>query len=225
MKKDKLIIFDLDGTLYQFRGKSFRGSGLQKRVLENALKYIQSKLQKTLPEAQKILREIQQEYGEDISIALEEKYNCSRKEYFDNVWNIEAKGIIGEAGPVRKIIERLNKQYELLLMSDGAEVWIQNVLKELRIEEFFREKILSGDGKKRKSLFSRFDEISDLYNFSPGNIIVVGDQEKTDIIPAKKCGFKTIFINRQNSKYADVNIKKIQEAEWAIKTIFEQDAV
>lgn len=220
MRKDKLIIFDLDGTLYQFRGGSFRGSGLQKKVLENALKYIQSKLQKTSPEAQKILREIQRKYGEDISIALEEKYNCSRKDYFDNVWDIDAGGIIKEAGPVQNIIESLNKKYELLLVSDGAEVWIQNALKELGIKKFFLGKILSGDGEKRKSLFNRFDEISVLYNFSPGNIIVVGDQEKTDIIPAKKCGLKTIFVNQQKSKYANINIKTIRDVECSIGKVF-----
>ena len=220
MKKDKLIIFDLDGTLYQFQGGSFKNSGLEKMVLKNALKYIQDRLQKTLPEAQKILQKIRDEYGEDISIALEERYNCSRKDYFDSVWNIEAKGVIRESGLVRDIIKKLNKKYALLLVSDGAEVWINNALRELGIEKYFKGRILAGDGDKRKSLGNRFSMIPKGYGFKPGDIVVIGDQEKTDIIPAKEQGLKTIFVSQRKSVYSNITIKTINEVEQAIEEVF-----
>jgi len=223
MRKDKLIIFDLDGTLYQFQGGSFKNSGLEKIVLKNALKYIQDRLQKTLPEAQKILQKIRREYGEDISIALEKEYNCSRKDYFDSVWNIKAKGIIRGSDSVRGIIKKLNKKYELLLISDGAEVWINNALRELDIEKYFKGRILAGDGDKRKSLGNRFNVIPAEYGFSPQDIVVVGDQEETDIIPAKECGFKTVFIGNYsgyNSEFADINLKTIKKVGIAIEEVF-----
>ena len=133
MIKNKLIIFDLDGTLYKFTNDSFVNSGLQKKVLANAKNYIQKKLKQDQAQAQKILREIQKEYGEDISIALEKKYNCSRRDYFNEVWDISAKGIITSNANIRNILLSLREENKLLLVSDGAMVWIMNVLRELNM--------------------------------------------------------------------------------------------
>ncbi len=221
MKKSKLIIFDLDGTLYRFRNGSFSGSGLQKIILRNALKFIRKKLKKTKKEAEKILDDIKNKYGEDISIAIEKEYGILRREYFDFVWNVDAHQIIEGEENTKKILKKLNKKYEFLLVSDGAYVWIQNALKELGVENLFEGKILSGDGNKRKSLGNRFTEISERYSFLPKNIVVVGDQEKTDIIPAKKLGFKTIFVNENRiSNDADINLKNLENLEFEVDGLF-----
>ncbi len=223
MKKDKLIIFDLDGTLYKFKDGTFVSSGLQKQVLKNAIKYIQFKLKKTKKEAQKILNDIVQNYGEDISIAMEEKYNCTRRDYFDFVWDIDAKNIITGSQDMSKILRKLDREYKLALISDGAFIWIQNALIELNLIEFFEGNIFSGDGQKRKSLKNRFNDIPKQYSVLPKNIISIGDQEKTDIIPAKQLGFKTIFVsNSKKTTFADVNIDSIKKCEKAINKLFKK---
>jgi len=114
MIKNKLIIFDLDGTLYKFKNGSFINSGLQKKVLKNALSYIQKKLKQSKSQAKNTLKIIQEEYGEDISIALEEKYGCSRQDYFNEVWNISAKGIIIGDKNIKNILLELAKENTLL---------------------------------------------------------------------------------------------------------------
>ena len=48
MNKNKLIIFDLDGTLYKLDGGSFLNSKLNKKILKNVVKYIQKKLKKNM---------------------------------------------------------------------------------------------------------------------------------------------------------------------------------
>ena len=220
MIKNKLIIFDLDGTLYKFTNDSFVNSGLQKKVLANAKNYIQKKLKQDQAQAQKILREIQKEYGEDISIALEKKYNCSRRDYFNEVWDISAKGIITSNANIRNILLSLREENKLLLVSDGAMVWIINALRELNILDIFEKNILSGDGKKRKSLGNRFDNLSNQYGFLSRDVVVIGDQESTDIIPARNIGFKTIYINDKKSKYADVTIENIDNIAKGIEKVF-----
>ncbi|MEA3323092.1 MAG: HAD family hydrolase [Patescibacteria group bacterium] len=223
MRKNKLIIFDLDGTLYKFRGGSFINSGLQKIVLQNASQYIQIKLHKTEKDASVLLKNIQKLYGENISIALEKKYNCSRREYFDFVWNIDAKGLIVGSSKMKNVLNRLSKKYQLLLISDAAFVWIENALKELELESFFEGKILSGDGNKRKIFENRFVDIPKQYNVLPENIISIGDQEKTDILPAKKIGFKTIYVKGvKESSVADENIDAVEECEKIIDLFFYQ---
>ncbi len=222
-KNKKLIIFDLDGTLYKFYNGSFIGSGLQKIVLKNAKQFIMNKLNKNYQEAQNILNWIIKEYGEDISIALEEKYGILRKEYFDYVWDINAKDIIYNNLNIRNILKKIKDKYQFLLVSDGAYVWIKNALKELGIEDFFKNNILSGDGAERKSLLNRFNKIPEQYGFAPENIVVVGDQEKTDIIPANKLGFKTIFISEKyKSTVADVTIYSLNKIDKVLEQFFSQ---
>lgn len=222
MKKDKLIIFDLDGTLYKMKGGSFSNSKLHKKISENAIKYIKTKLKISKHEAENILKEVVHEYGENISIALEKKYGLNRYDYFDYVWNVKPKSYINKSKDIENILIRLNKDYEFLLISDSPKIWIINVLKALGIDTFFKGKILSGEGNKRKIFGNRYDDILNKYNIVPSDVIVVGDQEDTDIVPAKKIGLKTIFINQsKKSKLADVNIRNISNIESAISFLYD----
>jgi len=59
----KMIIFDLDGTLYSFKGGSIKKSGLYKKILENTKKYIIEKFNKDESDAKNLLEEILREYG------------------------------------------------------------------------------------------------------------------------------------------------------------------
>ncbi len=47
--------------------------------------------------------------------------------------------------------------------------------------------------------------------------ISVGDQEETDIIPAKLLGMKTIFIGEKKSNISDYTIRDIFELEEFVK--------
>ncbi len=221
MNSNKLIIFDLDGTLYKLKGGSFSSSELNKEMLKNAAKYIQVKLNKSREEASEILKNIKIEYGENISIALEEKYNLDRYEYFDYVWDIDPKNLIIKYDNLENILMRMSKEYQFLLTSDAPRKWIENVLKELNIDSFFEGKILSGEGNKRKVFGNRFTYIAKEYNIKPEQIVAIGDQEESDIIPAKQLGFKTIYINKENkSDVADISIKDTKYLEAAFSFLF-----
>jgi FMN phosphatase YigB (HAD superfamily) len=51
----------------------------------------------------------------------------------------------------------------------------------------------------------------------------VGDQENTDIIPAKKLGINTIYINKNTkSEFADVNLVDINNLEKEIINLFKK---
>jgi len=213
MNKNKLIIFDLDGTLYKLDGGSFLNSKLNKKILKNVVKYIQKKLKKNKKEAEIILKKIKKKYGENISIGLENDFKINRYDYFNFVWDIQPSQYIKKYPNLKKILAKLNKNYEFVLMSDAPCIWINNVLNELDINIFFKNKIFSGEGNKRKIFNNRFDELIKKYNFKPEQIVTIGDQEESDIIPAKKLGIKTIYINNKKSKIADVSIKNLENLE------------
>lgn len=219
-KKNRLIIFDLDGTLYELDGGSFKDSSLRKEILKNVKDLITNRFSKDVTDAKKILQNIQEKYGEHLSIAFEKEFGMDRYEYFDEVWDIPARDIVKKTGNIKSILINLQKEFEMIILSDAPRVWIMNVLKELDIVDIFKNKIYSGEGDRRKGLNNAFSSIIKDLKFLPEHCIVVGDQENTDIIPAKKISMRAIFVNKkQSSPEADVSISSIAELPEALDII------
>lgn len=115
---------------------------------------------------------------------------------------------------------KLKRQYRLVILSDAPKIWIHNVLIELQIIDIFKNAIFSGEGDLRKGSENAFSNIVKLLKVKPRDCIAVGDQERTDIIPAKKLGMRTIFVHRKNvSSSANANIKEIQNLADAISRL------
>lgn len=218
--RDKLIIFDMDGTLYEFAGGSYDKSSLKPLITENALKFIENKLSKNRAEADQILVNIKQKYNNQISIGLEKEYNLDRYEYFNTVWNIPAKDIVLYTHGLKEAIEQLAKDYKLIIVSDAPRIWINNVLIELGVRDLFGTDIFSGEGDDRKEFGNIFSKIINNFGFAPENCISIGDQIQTDIVPAKSLGMRTILLSRQDScPEADQVIEKIDSLLSAIDKI------
>ncbi|MFA5154982.1 MAG: HAD family hydrolase [Patescibacteria group bacterium] len=206
------IIFDLDGTLYKLRGGSYSQSPLKRYVLKNAAAYLAARLAKSKPEAARILRGILKKYKEEISIGVEKEFKLDRHDYFRTVWNIPARLVVSKERNLRRSLLALSKCYRLIIISDAPLVWIKNVLIELGVYDIFRGRIFSGESDNRKGFQSAFPYIIKSLKLKPRDCISVGDQESSDIIPAKKLGLKTVFINQlKKSTLADFNVKSIGE--------------
>lgn len=216
----KLIIFDLDGTLYGFKKGSFRQSGVYKKVIENTENYIAKKLKKTKSGAKLILKKILKEYGESISIGLKEKFRIDRYDYFNTVWDIPTKRYIKRNIKLRRRLLKISRSYNLALISDAPKIWINHVLAELKIDDIFKNRIFSGESNTRKEFNNAFKGILKVLGIKPQYCIVFGDQEKTDIIPAKKLGIKTVLVGEKTkSSVADYAIKNILEIEKALNSL------
>lgn len=223
MKKQnrkKLIILDLDGTLYALPGGSYSKSPLRRRVLANAENFIAAKLSKTKSEARSILGAVQKKYGEQISIGLEKEYGLDRYDYFNVVWDIPARGIVKKNKGLRNLLLSLRKTHNLALVSDAPQVWIKNVLTTLSVQDIFRNSTFSGEGNRRKGFGNAFVNIILTNKIRPADCIAVGDQEETDIIPAKKLGSLAIFVHpTKRSSFADANIISLHELPKAIQSL------
>lgn len=218
--KNKLFIFDLDGTLYTFHGGSFKKSSLKRAVWAKALKFIANRLAANNAESKKIFKKIRLMYGENISIGLEKEYGISRFDYFEYTWKLPAKEFINKNSAVKGIITRLSKNNKVIVLSDAPKVWINSVLKELGLYSLLKNNIRSGEGDTRKIFGNAFEAIVKEFDFDASDCAVIGDQEETDIIPAKKIGLKTIFVGKKTSKFADSTINDISEVESAVENIF-----
>lgn len=207
----------MDGTLYEFKGDSFRNSGLYDFIIENTLLYISNKLKKTKIEAQEILNFILKKYKDSISIGLEKEYNINRYDYFNFVWDIDAKKYVKFDSIINSLLLKLQKNFDLVLLSDAPMIWISRILDYLEIREIFKNNIFSGEGDARKEFDNAFEKICETMNIEASVCIVVGDQEETDIAPAKKLGMNTVFVHSDKRSFlADYNIKSIADIEEAL---------
>lgn len=207
----KLLIFDLDGTLYQFKAGSFRDSGLNKKVRENLVELISNLDNCPLSQAEDKMLSLEKKYREHFSLAMEDTYGMDRFEYFAKVWNIPAKGYIKPNENLRNSLLNLKDKYELVVISDAPRIWVENVLKELNIIDLFSQ-VFTGEGDIRKAFGNSFKAIIAKLGYLPDQVISIGDQEETDIKPAKELGIKTIFINKdRKSEIADFSVENISQ--------------
>lgn len=187
-----VVIFDMDGVLYQLDGNNngYSGSTLEKAVLINAKNFIKRREGCINDQANIVLTNgLKDTVG--LSAYLSRRYGISRLEYFNSVWNINPSRVINDSIDITIIISALkqNSQLKLILLTSAPQIWTQRVLKYLKLSNFF-ESIYTGeqfDQKKRifKMLVKRY---------KPKNIISVGNQFDSDIKPAQKLGMDALFI-------------------------------
>ena len=119
------------------------------------------------------------------------------------------------------VIETLNylknKGFILVLITNVDRYAHEKVIS-LFPKDMFDTVIASYDVGFKKPNKDIFLKLSDKYGLDGNSIMMVGDSEDADILPSKKLGWKTVFINRlgKKCKFADYNISSLRE----LKIIF-----
>jgi FMN phosphatase YigB (HAD superfamily) len=187
----KVVIFDMDGTLYELDGTNsgFSGSTLESKALDNALIFIQTREQCSLNEAATI-REVGLTDPVGLSAFLAQRYNITREEYFATVWNINPSGLIrGFEKPV-SVINKLSKtDTKLILVTSAPRVWQKQLCSFLNISEAFESIYTAEQFKTKTDIFSMLAK-----RYIPENVLSIGDQYRTDIEPAQQVGFNTFQV-------------------------------
>lgn len=216
-KMKPLLILDLDGTLYDFdngKTKNFKKSRVYKAVKSNACKFIAQKQRTSINEAQKIYKKVVIEFDGEVSIGLEKTFGIDRYEYFKAAFDLNPKDFITKKD-LRPFIKGLKT--DIAILTGAPKVWADVVLDYLNLTEY-KEKLFTGESDIRKPNPKAFEQVCSSLKFAPANCISVGDQLKTDIIPAKSLGMKTILI-KSNSSEADFCINSLEELPGALKRI------
>lgn len=189
----EVIIFDMDGTLYQLDGvdNGFAGSKLERQVLLNARGFIKKIEGCNDAQADKFIQEgILDEIG--LSAFLANRYGIDRRQYFDEVWNIDPEGIAESFQVSPEVIRELKAKrpnVKLVLLTSAPRSWAERLLRFIDVRDAF-ELIFTGEQYKTKK--DVFNMLSQRYDSS--KILSVGDQEATDIQPAKELGMRTLLV-------------------------------
>lgn len=189
-----VTIFDMDGTLYQLDGENngFSGSTLERSILENALRFVMEKEECSSADAEGIINEgIRNPIG--LSKFLANRYSISRSDYFNRAWDINPEGVVSYdqelIDNLRQLVRR-NPGTKYVLVSSAPAIWVGKVLEYLGIKDCFELCITAEKFGSKDEVFRMF-----AVRYYPGSVISIGDQEKTDIIPAQKLGMTAYKVN------------------------------
>lgn len=106
------------------------------------------------------------------------------------------------------IIPKLKEKFNLALITDGSALTQRNKVQALKLNNWIDPIIytdeLGPDASKPNTI--AFEKVMDHFKGTPESYMYVGDNPLKDFIPAKALGWKTLRIIRPNSEYEKMRV-------------------
>ena len=204
MKKVEAIIFDMDGTLYSFdegNESQFTSSRFGKEIQANCIRFFEERFSLTSDDAESMYQDLSRRYNGEVSLAVEKEFSIDRSEYFAFTWNLVAEKFIATNELLLPTLQKLTILSGVL--TAAPRVWAERALAFLQIRQLFGDALFTGDPDIRKPDREAFLQLAQFWNLEPSQILSIGDQEQTDILPAKSLGMQTLRIATQAETKAD----------------------
>ncbi|HSX00008.1 MAG TPA: HAD family hydrolase [Patescibacteria group bacterium] len=195
MRNIKGIIFDMDGCLYPFdrgSGNSFSESQFGQSIKTQELTFIQNQLGVDAKEAEIINSNLKERFNQHLSLALEYEHDIPRELFFNATWDLQPAQFIDKQPQLLSELSELPVCSALL--TAAPKIWAERVLEYLGVRSHFGTNVLCGDQDVRKPDPQVFQQVADMLGFRPEQLISIGDQEHTDILPAQTLGMITVRI-------------------------------
>lgn len=197
MRNYKIIVFDMDGTLYDLKDIISMNYQIQCDFLVCKEKI--SKMEAaTLFDSNCIYPEIRQnsksctEFFEQRGFDKVE-WNEFREEHFDES-SISKKNSISNS-----VLDRFAKHFILLLLTSNSQKNVYRILDHLDIDVANFKEIICSDSNKINTTFNKktaFEYIIEKYNVQSTEILSVGDRFETDIHPLLMMGGSGVLIKK-----------------------------
>lgn len=211
----KAILFDIDDTL--FPSTEFSALARKNAVRAMIDAGLETSEERAHKELDAIVEKYDSNYGNHYGL-LASKFKCKDKSHViaAGIWayhNTKAS-ISPYPNAAKTLICLREKGYLIAIASEGKAIKQWDKLIRLGIDNLFHRVFVtdSAVGGKTSKFYS---EIAKKLNLSPGSILMVGDNPKKDILPAKKAGMKTVRVaqgkHSGEKDIADAKISKIEE--------------
>jgi putative hydrolase of the HAD superfamily len=199
----KLIIFDLDGTLYKIP------KGINKKIEDRVNSFYAEKFNLKKREAERIRNKLKKKYG--TSILVFRKFGIDENEFYEKVFgDINPKDYIKEDKKLIKILKEIG--LKKVILTNSPRFFALKVLDALKIDQnIFDLIVTANDYHTVKPNKEAFLNITNYFNISPLETIVVGDEAEKDLKTAHELGMKTILVGSKKSDYIDFKIDSIYE--------------
>jgi haloacid dehalogenase superfamily, subfamily IA, variant 1 with third motif having Dx(3-4)D or Dx(3-4)E len=217
----KLVIFDLDDTLYNERDFVYSGFIEVSKYLSSKYKIDKNKLYKDMvyilnfQGRGKIFNQICKKYHFKENIEdLVKKYRYNSREislYYD----------------ASIVLKKLKNNYKLGLITDGDKGAQLNKIKLLDLQKYMNKIIITDEYGKEywKPSIKPFKMILEYFNIDSKESIYIGDNPNKDFIPCKKLGINTVRIIRPIGYYSNTFLNENYEADYNIKSLLELENI
>lgn len=206
MKKNKVVVFDLDDTLYK-----------EIDYLKSAFMLIANKLE---PENKSLFKQLFKIYKDDKDVFgfLEKKYNIFSKSDLIEIYRTHKPNIYLSDSHYQ-MLNNLKDKYFLGLITDGRSLTQRNKLKSLGIENLFDEIVISEEFNSEKPCTKNFEKF---HEFKANEYFYIGDNTSKDFVSPNKLGWTTICLlnNGLNIHQQDFK-KKMYNPKFKIKDLNE----
>jgi len=211
----KVIIFDLDDTLYKER--EFVEGGFK-----DVAKYMEERFNIKKADFYKLLLKVLEKQGRGhVFDSCLKEHNLYSKKIVDKLVKIYRfhKPNIKLYPSVKTLLLHLRKSYKLALITDGLKYVQQSKVKALGLEKLFDLIIYTDafDKKKSKPNPYSFNRVLEYFNVFPEQAVYIGDDPNKDFIGARKLGVKTIRVLQ--GRFKNIKAEKGFEADYIIHRI------
>lgn len=203
----------MDGTLYQFdkgQGQTFTASRFYTDLRNNVYSFFMDRRGISSEEAMAEYERIKELYNGEVSLGVEAEYGIDRYDFFENTWDFNPEGYIEKDTDLPEMLDQLKGRVALL--TAAPRVWAVNVLAYLNIDDAFEGRLYTGEPDDRKPNPRVFQRIADDFSVPTASVFSIGDQEESDIIPARSLGMKTILIGSSQNTVADYQAADVKLA-------------
>ncbi len=212
MKRQPGLVFDLDGTLYSLRGGdgTFGESDFYADLKGKMYSFLADVLGISIKVAKAEYDTIKNKFGGEVSIGVEQELGINRFDWFENTWNLDPAQYIDK--PTEELAETIRPVSDRsMVLTAAPAVWAYPSLCYLGLGGMFGDRIVTGESDIRKPDPKIFRMAADTLSRECHEIVSIGDQTKSDILPAKALGMLTIKIGHADN-VADYTAKDVVEA-------------
>jgi putative hydrolase of the HAD superfamily len=190
----KVIIFDLDGTLY-------RSTEISTKFAEAAY-YAMSKL-KNIPfaDAKELIEskraQLKDTYGEPVPYTLTlRSFGLSTERWHqENIAYFDPRDFLSKDEQLQHSLSELKKRYCLVILTNNNNVQTERILEALEIGDFFEEVFTYNTFKLLKPDPTFIKRAVQELNVKPEECCFVGDRYNVDLEPARRLNMHTYQVN------------------------------
>ncbi len=204
----KFVIFDLYGTLMNIHTDEERPSFWEK-LAKSLNKYKEYTAKELREEYLKLCEEFQKEREEiEILDVFHILYPTVDSNEIAVTFRKLSTDFIHPYFGVKRLLKTLRKEgYKIYLLSNAQSSFTRWELNKFKLVPFFDGIFLSSDLGIKKPNMEYYKTLIEKYSIEVDNAVMIGNDYKNDILPAKELGLKTIYIESNQSYFTDTEDK------------------
>jgi len=185
----KVILFDLDGTLYSSAEVRAKFAEAAYQALAKLKKISVEEATTLIEDTREKLRE---KHGFPVPYTLTlvrfgmpvETWHKENIEYFD------PRDYLSANGELRDMLLDLKKRCRLAILTNNNEVQAKRILEALKVQDLFDQVFTYNTFKTMKPNPQFFKKAAKAMGVTPEDCLVVGDRYSVDLIPAQELGMQ-----------------------------------